>query len=546
MSAPAHTPVQSRERVSPVAAVASLQREYPIAQVIALLGLFAYGAATLEGFTSAFSIRSMLVLASLLGIAALGQTLCVLIGGLDVSVSAWILAGATTTVELLGGTGTRWPAWQVFLVLAAGSIVIGGLTGWICHRYLVPALVLTLAVNAMVTGAVLAWKRGFVTGVPPKWLSQISVGGRHDLRPRRPADRLHLGVPHRRGLRAAAANGRRRVGVYATGDNPRAAGLALVPTGAVWAGVFALSARSCDDGRRPARGFAAGGDASIGEPYLWNGLTAVLIGGTAFGGRGDYVRTVLGTLILIVLAQVMIGHGADYADQEILYGLLILLVVGSTGATGGRGPPGAAGFGPVRSARPDAPGRDRARRTGADRARGGAARAPARGAAPQARPDALVVVAGDHLNQWFLDNMPFASARRARARPRSRARCPVRDRGARRRRPPALLAASCSCTFARRRRLRLLGRVHADYAFTVPCCSCGRSATCRWCRCSRTCSRNAGCRRRAFPRVGTACATRSTRGTAASPSSSPATSRTTSAAAHARVPAAAAVRLGRP
>ena len=78
-------------------------------------------------------------------------------------------------------------------------------------------------------------------------------------------------------------------------------------------------------------GFAAGGDASIGEPYLWNGITAVLVGGTAFGARGDYVRTVLGTLFLIVLAQVMIGHGYSYADEQILYGVLILVVVGIYG-----------------------------------------------------------------------------------------------------------------------------------------------------------------------------------------------------------------------
>ena len=330
MSTPAHTPVQPRERVSPLAAVAAVQREYPIAQLIALVGLFLYGAATLEGFTSGFSIRSMLVLASLLGIAALGQTLCVLIGGLDVSVSAWILAGATVTVELLGGTGTRWPVWQVFLALAAGSIVIGGLTGWICHRFLVPSLVLTLAVNAMVTGGVLAWKRGFVTGVPPEWLSRVSSAG---------GKTFGLAVPPivfvwailivviSVLLRRTVTGAR----LYATGSNPRAAALALIPTGAVWAGVFALSALSATTAGVLLAGFAAGGDASIGEPYLWNGLTAVLIGGTAFGGRGDYVRTVLGTLILIVLAQVMIGHGADFADQEILYGALILFVVGIYG-----------------------------------------------------------------------------------------------------------------------------------------------------------------------------------------------------------------------
>jgi ribose transport system permease protein len=254
----------------------------------------------------------------------------VLIGGLDVSVAGWILAGATTSVELLGGTGTRWPAWQVFLVLGVGSLLVGGLVGFICHRYLVPALVLTLATGAMVTGAVLAWKRGFVTGVPPQWLANLSSPG---------GKTLGIALPPVVFIWAVVTIVffvvlRRTVAgtwVYATGNNPRAADLALVPTTAVWAAVFALSAFSACMAGVLLAGFAAGGDASIGEPYMWNGITAVIVGGTAFGARGDYLRTVLGTLLLIVLAQVMIGHGFDYADQTILYGALILVVVGIYG-----------------------------------------------------------------------------------------------------------------------------------------------------------------------------------------------------------------------
>jgi ribose transport system permease protein len=330
VSAPAHTPVQARERPALLATVARLQRDYPIAQVVALVAVFLYGAATLDNFTSGFSIRAMLVLASLLGISALGQTLCVLIGGMDVSIAGWILVGATTSVELLGGTGTRWAAWQVFLLLGGLALLVGGTVGWICHRYLVPALVLTLATGAIVTGAVLAWKRGFVTGIPPHWLANLSSPG---------GKTFGVGVPPIVFIWLAVAVvffvvlHRTVPGawLYATGNNPRAAKLALVPTGAVWAGVFALSAFfGCMSGVLLA-GFAAGGDASIGEPYMWNGITAVLVGGTAFGARGDYLRTCLGTLLLIVLAQVMIGHGADYADQTILYGALILVVVGIYG-----------------------------------------------------------------------------------------------------------------------------------------------------------------------------------------------------------------------
>ena len=77
----------------------------PVAQLVALVVLFAYGAATLDGFASRRSIYSMLVLAALLGIATAGQTLCVLIGGIDFSIAAWIGMGAILLVQLNGSRG---------------------------------------------------------------------------------------------------------------------------------------------------------------------------------------------------------------------------------------------------------------------------------------------------------------------------------------------------------------------------------------------------------------------------------------------------------
>jgi ribose transport system permease protein len=297
-----------------------------VVQLLVLVVLFAVGADTVDGFTSPLSLRAMAVLASILGISALGQTVCILVGGLDVSIPSWVLAGATATAELLGGTGTRWSPAELFLVLGIGAILVGGLAGLICYWFRVPALVVTLGVGAMVAGAVLAWKHGVVTGVAPGWIARATS----------PATKTFgLGIPPVVFIWALIAIGayvvlqRSVVGtwIYATGNNRRAADLALVPTKWVWAGAFALSALSATTAGVLLSGFSAGGDLSVGTPYLWNGLTAVLIGGTAWGARGDYTRTVIGTLIVIVLSQVMVGWGFNPADQNILYGALIIVVV---------------------------------------------------------------------------------------------------------------------------------------------------------------------------------------------------------------------------
>ncbi len=327
LQAPATAVAAPRRFRGAVATVVSLQRDHPIAQVAALVALFCFGAFTIESFTSGFSIRSMLVLSSLLGISAIGQTVCLLVGGLDISIPGWILAGSTVTVELLGGQGERWSVAEVFVVLGIGSILIGGLTGWICYRYHTQSLVVTLGTGAIVTGAILAWKRNNITGVAPSWLTDLSsAAGRA----------FGIGVPGIVFVWVAITIvmylllQRSIVGawLYATGNNRRAAELALVPTAWVWAGAFALSAFSATLAGVLLSGFTAGGDATVGTPYLWNGLTAVLVGGTAFGARGDYFRTVIGSLLVVVLAQVMFGHGLGFADQNILYGALILVVVG--------------------------------------------------------------------------------------------------------------------------------------------------------------------------------------------------------------------------
>jgi len=115
--------------------------------------------------------------------------------------------------------------------------------------------------------------------------------------------------------------------IYSTGSNVRAADLALVPTRWIWVGAFAFSALTAAVVGVLLAGFSGSGQASIGEPYLWESLTAVFIGGTTFGSRGDYWRTVLGALLLIELTTVLIGNGFTYADQRILSGVLILLIV---------------------------------------------------------------------------------------------------------------------------------------------------------------------------------------------------------------------------
>jgi ribose transport system permease protein len=120
--------------------------------------------------------------------------------------------------------------------------------------------------------------------------------------------------------------------IYAAGANPVAADHALVRITVLWMVVFAISPLSGVVVGVLLAGFSGTGDANVGNPYLFTSLAAVIVGGTALiGARGDYWRTVVGALVLTELSSIQIGHGFDQADQQILYGVVILLVVPAYG-----------------------------------------------------------------------------------------------------------------------------------------------------------------------------------------------------------------------
>ena len=81
--------------------------------------LFAVGAATIQGYASKDSLLSLLLLSSLLGLASLGQTFCVIVGGVDLSIPAVIGLADVVITQLYGSGWSFWTAAAVILVIAA-------------------------------------------------------------------------------------------------------------------------------------------------------------------------------------------------------------------------------------------------------------------------------------------------------------------------------------------------------------------------------------------------------------------------------------------
>lgn len=292
--------------------------------------LHGVGTAMIEGFSAPFAIRSLLVLASLLAVAAFGETLVILIGGIDLSVPFVIGFGNVVAAQLYG-QGLRFaPVAAVVAVLAGG---IGALNGLLSAGLAVHPLILTLGTGTAVEGAVLLWTRGFPAGSAPAFVSEfVSIGGHVGPLPVPwlvPATAALAGLLML--LLARTPFGQR---LYALGANPTAAPFALIRPVRMAVATYAASALFAATAGVLLLGFTGSAYADVGQPYLFQAIAAVVIGGTALtGGQGGIGGTVAGALVLTEANTLLIGLGLPPASVEAALGAMILLLVSVYGRT---------------------------------------------------------------------------------------------------------------------------------------------------------------------------------------------------------------------
>jgi len=300
------------------------QQKFPILQLLLIVVVLILAFVTLPGFGSYYSIISVLVLAALVGITAIGQTVVVLTGGFDLSVPGFIVLGAVSVSTIIGQLQLG-PLGAVVMMLLVPAL-LGGAAGWLCHRFQISPIVMTLAMNSIALGIAAVATDGSVAASAPDWLRGLSVpvGTTFGL-PVPPIIVIWVGIGVLVTLVLALTPAGRRL--YATGANMRAADNALIRTRWVWVAVYAFSAIASMVAGALLLGFAGGADLTLGNPYLFLGLAAVIVGGTVAGGPGDYIKTVIGAVLITLVSTVFIGNGFTPADRQILLGVIILVAM---------------------------------------------------------------------------------------------------------------------------------------------------------------------------------------------------------------------------
>ena len=127
-----------------------------------------------EGSVSGSSILIVFSFASILAIAAIGQTLVIQQGGLDLSVPGVISLAAVLVTKYPDGDNSALAPWIAIAI--GGGFLSGLISGIAITRFRVTALVATLAVNALLYGTVLYLTKGTSTEAVPSMLSGFAVG----------------------------------------------------------------------------------------------------------------------------------------------------------------------------------------------------------------------------------------------------------------------------------------------------------------------------------------------------------------------------------
>ena len=258
--------------------------------------------------------------AAQLGIVAIGQTMILLVAGLDLSVGGVIVLTSVIVAEVSNGRDEMvLPA--ILIALGFGALVGLG-NGLLVTKRRVPPFVATLGMLVLVQGATQAYTRGVPGGFVPQALDVVNHSWGF----------LSIPLVLWLGLNAVfifvlrgTAYGRR---VYAVGSNIEAARLSGLSVDAVRISIYMLGSCLVVISGIVLTGYVGYVDRFIATGLELDSIAAAIVGGTAFvGGRGGLLGTIAGVLIIQILSTVAVLMGLDIEVQFIIKGLVILAAV---------------------------------------------------------------------------------------------------------------------------------------------------------------------------------------------------------------------------
>jgi ribose transport system permease protein len=280
-------------------------------------------------YLSTNGIRSTLLQAAPLGILAGAQTILMLAGGIDLSITMI----ATGSAYVAANQSPNGAAIAILLGLVVGAVA-GSANGVGVAIFRVNPLIMTLAMSGILLGLFTAWTQTILAGSTQVAPFIRLLGAGSFLDGRLPYSVLVWGLLAMLLIWLLRRSGWGRL-LYAVGDNETAVRLAGVRVWQVRISAYALAGLLGSVGGILLAGRTGAVDLQLATAFLLPSVAAAVIGGTSiFGGVGGYTGTILGALILSVLNSMLTFLNVGQAIQQMVYGLIVLaLAWGYAGLT---------------------------------------------------------------------------------------------------------------------------------------------------------------------------------------------------------------------
>ena len=308
---PARLPPRSLPRTIGMAAV-------PLFLLALSLMLLLLGERLAPGFATADNVLQLLKIASFLGLVALGQTLVMLVGGIDLSV-AWTLTGSATVFTALCASQDGNTVLATVAALAVG-LVVGLVNGFGIVKLKISPIVMTLAMNNIMLGATLVYTGGTPSGGVSPLLRAVATGGFGSV-PWMVIVWVVVGIIAIVAIRGSRW-GRR---LLAVGENSRVSYLNGIANDRVVIGAYVICGVTASATGILFAAFSGSSFLGMGDQFVLPAIAAVVLGGTSmFGGRGGYGGTFAAVVFTTLLSTVLVIGNISAGVRSIIFGAAIL------------------------------------------------------------------------------------------------------------------------------------------------------------------------------------------------------------------------------
>ncbi len=292
--------------------------------VIVLIIIISVFTALNKSYFSVNNLYTVLMAVATLGLSCIGQSLCLLTGGFDLSVGSTVLVSGVLAAYIIRNFGVN--IWLAFLIIIILGAFIGLINGLLVTKGKINPLIVTLAVSSILNGLVFFLSQGKFINVKEESFRFLGLYRLFNLK--------FLQMPiiitivlffFFFFILKYTSYGKY---IYAIGGNKIAAKFSGINVNLITSSVYVLSGLLSAIGGYMFASRVGAAQPTIGGNFALNTIAAVILGGISLsGGKGSIFGAFTGVLILQSINIGLLGMGLETSYQYIASGVVMLVAI---------------------------------------------------------------------------------------------------------------------------------------------------------------------------------------------------------------------------